>query len=392
MSASAALAPSSATGPSSAPLRSQETCSVVSRAIGGQEWDWVVSGFDAICQEQLYSFASARWPGVTLEPRLFESNGQVVGGALMMIQALPLGLGKVAIAKWAPMLADLRHPQAQSLYDGMVDALVAEYADARGMMISVVAHASPEQMNTEFLALKARGFRPGISLPYPHRYLVRLGLGDDDQRKSLGQTWRRQLNKSEKAELRFEHGRTGMLEDFKALYASMTERKQFPDHSAYETLDRLMDLEEPLRPELFFVYQGETLVAGALIFKAGDRAAYLYGATNDQALPLRAGYFLHWNIIRWLRDNTKASWYDLGGTDGYSGLHQFKKGMVGDAGAIRAIPPALNYASKPLAYLMGTGALLAREALLEIRRWIDAHRPTGAKPDMPRPGQERYLQ
>ncbi|NMA99085.1 MAG: GNAT family N-acetyltransferase [Phyllobacteriaceae bacterium] len=369
-----------------------EPIAVVSRPVGGQEWDWVVCGFDGICQEQLHSFASVRWPGVTLEPRLFENNGRVVGGALMMVQVLPLGLGKVAIAKWAPMLADLRHPQAAALYDGMVDALVAEYADQRGMMISVVAHASPEQINPEYLALTARGFRPGISLPYPDRYLVRLGLSDDDQRRSLGQTWRRQLNKSEKAGLRFEHGRPGMLEDFKVLYAAMTERKQFPDHSAYETLDRLMDLEEPLRPELFFVYHGETLVAGALIFKAGDRAVYLYGATNEQALPLRAGYFMHWNIIRWLRDNTKASWYDLGGTDGYSGLHQFKKGMVGEAGTIRALPPALNYASRPMAYIMGTGALLAREALLELRRWIDARRPTGAKPDMPRPRLGRSMQ
>ena len=41
-------------------------------------------------------------------------------------------------------------------------------------------------------------------------------------------------------------------------------------------------------------------VAGAVIFKAGDRAAYLYGATSAAALELRAGYLLHFHIIGWL--------------------------------------------------------------------------------------------
>jgi lipid II:glycine glycyltransferase (peptidoglycan interpeptide bridge formation enzyme) len=83
------------------------------------------------------------------------------------------------------------------------------------------------------------------------------------------------------------------------------------------------------RPELFFVRKDGEIVAGAIVFKGGDRAVYLYGATLDKALPLRAGYFLHWHIARWLRDNTQAEWYDLGRDRRLSGLHQFKKGLVG---------------------------------------------------------------
>lgn len=365
---------------------------IAARAVGHDEWDRVVSGFDTVCQEQIHGFAALRWPGVALEPRLFESDGKVVGGALMMIQRLPLGVSSIAISKWAPMLADSGHPRASALYDGMIDALVAEYARERGMTLSIMAHASPENLNVEYLALKAKGFRRGTSIPFPDRYLVRLGLSDEDQRRSFGQTWRRQLGKAEKAGLSFERAGAGQIDVFKTLYAAMTDRKQFPDHSAYDTLDRLMALDEPLRPELFFVRHEGRVVAGAVIFKAGERAAYLYGATNDEALPLRAGYFLHWHIIGWLRDHTRARWYDLGGTDGYSGLHQFKKGMVGDAGAIRQLPPTLNYAANPVAYGLGAGALLARETLLEVRRWIDAKRPSGAAPDMPRPVLERYMQ
>jgi hypothetical protein len=357
---------------------------VTSRGVDGREWDRIVSGFDDVCQEQLHCFAAARWPGVALEPRLFERHGRIVGGALMMIQHLPLRLASLAIAKWAPMLADAHATDAAGIYDGMIEALIAEYAERRGMLVSILPRASTEAHNARYEALRSRGFQRGAPLPFPDRYLVDVRLDDDAQRKSFGQTWRRQLNKGEKSGLSFEHAKAGEIGAFKTLYAAMTGRKQFADHSAVDTLDCLMALDEPLRPKLFFVrHEGET-VAGALVFKAGERAVYLYGATNDKALPLRAGYVLHWHVIRWLRDHTAARWYDLGGTDGHSGLHQFKKGMVGDQGLIRSIPPVVNYAARPMASVLGTAALNAREAINEMRRRIDAARPSGTKPDLPR--------
>lgn len=351
------------------------------RKVDGVEWDAIISSFDGVCQEQLHAFATIRWPGVTPEPRLFERNGRIVGGALVMVQRLPLGLSQIAIIKWGPMLADARGRDARMLYEGMVEALVAEYAVERRMMLSVLPHATMGERNEDYLALRARGFRRGAVLRYPDRYLVNLRLSDEDQRKSFGQTWRRQLNKSEKAELSFEHAGSERIDEFKPLYAAMSDRKQFPDYSAFDTLDVLLALDEPLRPELFFVRHEGAVVYGAVIFKAGDRAVYLYGASNDAALPLRAGYFMHWHIIRWLRDHTRARWYDLGGTDGFTGLHQFKKGMVGDAGLIRPVPPVTNYAAHPWAQMLGASAFAGREALNALRHRIESMRPDRAKPD-----------
>uniref|UniRef100_UPI002FCC0A59 lipid II:glycine glycyltransferase FemX n=1 Tax=Devosia sp. TaxID=1871048 RepID=UPI002FCC0A59 len=347
------------------------------------------AGFDEVCQEQLHAFAATRWPSVTQVPMLFLSDGEVVGGALVMVQKLPLGLGKIAVSKWAPMLKDNAHPDADVIHADMVEAMVADYADARGHMLSVLPRASIGPVNREYERLEARGFKRGSELGFPNRYIVNLRLSDDEQRKSFQQTWRRQLNKSEKAGLTFEHAAPEAIEDFNALYGAMTDRKQFTDHSAYETVPALMAIDVPaLRPELFFVRHEGELVGGALIFKAGDRAVYLYGATNDKALPLRAGYFMHWHIIRWLRDNTTATWYDLGGTDGFQGLHQFKKGMVGEAGVIRPVPPVANYASKPLAYLLGAGAFAARDAVYHVRRVIAGWRNPKTLPTQRRDADE----
>ncbi|KFL28925.1 hypothetical protein JP75_23230 [Devosia riboflavina] len=374
------------------PAAGANAIALVARQVSGAEWDRLIGGFDEVCQEQMHAFASTRWPGVSQEPVVFQRGNTVVGGALVMIQPLPLRLSKMAVVKWAPMLASTNGPDADALRSAMVERLAEDYAEKRGMMLSVLLHASPEEINRGYLALRQRGFRRGSTLLFPNRYLVRLRLSDDELRKSFHQTWRRQLNKAEKSGLEFEWAQGGDIEAFKTLYASMTERKQFPDHSAYETLDALMALDEPLRPELFFVrHEGET-VAGALVFKAGERAVYLYGATNDKALPLRAGYFLHWHVIRWLRDHTRAQWYDLGGTDGFHGLHQFKTGMVGTAGAIRPVPPVLNYASSPWAGFVGNAAFTARDVVQHTRRHLDWLRSSKARPDQAPHIWDEYLQ
>ena len=348
-------------------------------------WDRTIAQFDDVCQEQLYAFAKTRWPHVAHEPMLFWRGGEVVGGSLIMIQPLPLKVGALAVSKWGPMLARTDHPEALAFYAGMLEAMIEDYAVKRRLMLSILPRASLSPFNAHFDHLILRGFSSSSELGFPNRYIVNLRLTDAEQRKSFAQKWRYHLNKSEKAGLSFEHAPASRFEEFQALYEAMLDRKKFADHSAYETLASLMATpNETLRPELFFVRHVGEVIAGAVIFKAGDRAVYLYGATNDQALPLRAGYFMHWNIIRWLRDNTRARWYDLGGTDGFHGLHQFKKGMVGDAGVIRAVPPVANLAAYWWPRFAGNAAFVARATVQNLKRDIDRLRPDRAKPDQKR--------
>lgn len=361
------------------------TKNIAMKAVSAAEWDELVVGFDGVCQEMTHVFSAARWPGVVAEPRVFTSGGQIVGGVLMMVQKLPLGLGAIAVAKWGPALKDEDRKDAKAIYAGMVELLIDQYAHERNMMISIMPRASRKSVNDAYDYLLWRGFSRGSELLFPDRYIVNLRLADDAQRKSLAQKWRYHLNKSEKSELTFEHAGPEKLEEFDRLYQAMTDRKKFPDHSAYDTVPELMQTSvEGLRPELFLVRHEGEIVAGAIIFKAGKTAVYLYGATNEKALPLRAGYFMQWHIIRWLRDNTEADWYDLGGTDGFQGLHQFKKGLVGDKGVISPVPPVCNYAAHVLPLIAGTAAFAARDGVYQAKRLINWMRR-----DMARPNQER---
>jgi hypothetical protein len=337
--------------------------------VSGAQWDDAIAGFDGVSQEQLFAFAHARWPHIGLEPVLISLNDELIGGCLMMIQRLPLGLASIAIAKWGPFLKDVSG-DAMGRYATMIDALAEEYATRRRMMLSLLPLPAIGERNAEFEHLIARGFHKGAQMDWADRYIVRLGLSAEEQRKSFGQTWRRQLGKAEKAGLSFEVAGPERLGEFDAMYERMVDRKGFEDRSAYwDTVPALMAMaNETLRPKLFFVRHDGEVIAGAIIFTAGERAVYLYGATRDAALPLRAGYFLHWHIIGWLGENApEAAWYDLGGTDGFQGLHQFKKGMVGERGIITKVPPTANFAAYRLPFLLGEAAFAARDAVQKFK-------------------------
>lgn len=362
------------------------TLSLTMRAMDPEDWDPLISKFDGACQEMTRVFAVNRWPKVDLEPVVFLADGEPVAGAMVMVQHLPLGVGRMAIIKWGPTMRFEDRADTNAIYEQAIELLVEEYCNKRKMMMSIMARASKSETNAELEFLTKKGFKQGEQLKFPDRYIVNLHQDDDELRAGLGQKWRYHFKKSEKAGLEFEHAPgNAKLWEFDVLYQAMTDRKRFPDYSAYHTVEKLMVADAPeLRPEMFFVRKDGEAVAGALIFKAGKTAVYLYGATNDKALPLRAGYFMHWHIIRWLRDNTPAQWYDLGGTDGFQGLHQFKKGMVGTSGVVTPVPPIMNYASSPIAFGLGLSAFAARDAVNEVKRIVNLVRS-----DMARPNQER---
>ncbi|UXN71540.1 GNAT family N-acetyltransferase [Devosia neptuniae] len=348
--------------------------------VDGPAWDRILADFDGACQEQLYAFAHARWPSARHEPIVFSSAGEVVGGCLVMIQPLPLGLGAVAVTKWGPALKNASDPAAPKLYEAIIDALMAEYAGRRRMTLSVLPRVSPEPDNSEFTLLVEKGFSPGPSLRSPDRYLVDVRLSDAEQRKSVQQKWRNRLNKAERSGLVFERGGLAQKPEFDALFQAMLARKQYTDHSAYDTLPALLGHEvETLRPELFLVRHEGEAVAGAIVFKAGDTAVYLYGATNEKALPLSAGHFLQFNIIGWLRENTNARWYNLGGTDGAEGLHIFKSGLIGSTGAIRPFPPTANYAAHSMPRIIGNTAFWARDIVGRLKRGLEDWKDTRRK-------------
>lgn len=122
------------------------------------------------------------------------------------------------------------------------------------------------------------------------------------------------------------------------------QRDGFGVHSR-EYYQRAYDLFHPAgRCELLIAeYEGQPLGA-VMVFARGQRAWYLYGASNNQHRNRMPAYLLQWEAMRWARDKGCTD-YDMWGvpdedeavleakfmarSDGLWGVYRFKRGFGG---------------------------------------------------------------
>lgn len=330
----------------------------------GAEWDALAVRFDDVNAEQTNTFCEARWGADRVENVLVRENGHVLGGATILSFRLPATPYGVAMIKWGPLWRPIGGAPDSAHFAKLIDGLRTEFGDRRGQFLAIMPHADPDHGSVIVERLQSMNFVPGWNLPDPDRYLVNVAISPDELRQSLDQKWRYNLKKAQKNNFEIEQveGEAGYAR-FMELYNQMISRKKFHDTSAVDTLPALMNSPiAELRPRIVLVSHEGTPTAGAVIDVSGDRAVYLYGATDQRALRLKAGYALHWWIAERLCANPAYKWYDLGGTDGDQGLHQFKKGFVGKEGAIHPIPPYYTYAKSASIRLAGNMIFRLRDA------------------------------
>lgn len=77
-------------------------------------------------------------------------------------------------------------------------------------------------------------------------------------------------------------------------------------------------------------------ISGAILTTFGNKAEYLYGASDNVYRNLMPNYLLQWEMIKWAKDHN-CDLYDFGGISGdlspehpLYGLYRFKKGFNGE--------------------------------------------------------------
>ncbi len=139
-------------------------------------------------------------------------------------------------------------------------------------------------------------------------------------------------------------------------------------------LDDSLDPEsDPIAQPLIAEYEGKP-VAGAVIFKFGDRAWYLHGMSLPEHNKKMAPHLLQWEAMRWAK-KAGCHVYDMWGapdkfdeSDSLWGVYRFKRGYGGQV--TRSIG-AWDYPARPLLYFLYTN-LLPR--LLGVMRWFGNRR------------------
>ncbi len=306
-----------------------------------ESWAEILAQFADANIYQSWAYGAVRWGERNLSHFVLRKGEECVAAAQLRIARLPLLPFGVAYLRWGPICH--RHGQEldPSVVVDMVSRLRAEYCERRGLTLQVISNAYVGEMRGVVFeqALLASDLRPQGTGGGYRTVVVDLAPTAELMRRQLDQKWRNQLNRSEKNGLVLEvsDGREAYGE-FVRLYKIMWERKRFETSVDVQEFGRIQEqLSEPQRMRIFLAKRDGEWIGAVVCSLMGDRAIYVLGATNERARELKAAYFLHWQVMMWLKERG-ARWYDLGGVDPQAnpgGFH-FKSGFGGTE--VRQLP------------------------------------------------------
>ncbi|MDR1961900.1 MAG: peptidoglycan bridge formation glycyltransferase FemA/FemB family protein [Gracilibacteraceae bacterium] len=189
--------------------------------------------------------------------------------------------------------------------------------------------------------LRAQGFRPldkgrGFEGVQP-KFVFRLDIRpeEDELLAAMQQKTRYNIRLAMKKGVEITRGTREDLPDFYAVLKETTERDNF----LVRDFGYFADMYDTLTPagfgELFLARCAGRVVAGALVFRAGDKAWYVYGASSNAHRNVMPNYLIQWEMIRWAK-SLGCAMYDFRGVSGdlsesnpLYGLYRFKKGWGG---------------------------------------------------------------
>jgi hypothetical protein len=331
------------------------------------QWDRLLALFNDVSFDQNGTYATHRWGRDEVRCLVVrEGRGDVIGGAVASLFRLP-AIGGVAFIRFGPVWRLRAADESMERYERVVTA-IRDHLAAEGWAVTIAPRPHISYSEKEAEALHRLNFTKARDLIAP-RAIVNTAISEDEQLKSLAQTWRANLRKAEKEGLEIREIDIHDYAEFAALYEQMTERKQVTLYNPVEAVPLLRDnLPEDMRPRILMARHNGEAVAGIVYAVAGDTAYYMFGATSDKALPLRAGYPLQWAVLERLRG--KVEWYDLGAST--DSLRQFKSGLAGKAGATIQGPGTFDYAGTPRAYFALRIVFGLRDARSLLRKMLKA--------------------
>lgn len=264
--------------------------------------------------------------------------GEIVAGALVLLRALPLRLGKMAYVPMGGYAVD------DALYPALWDVVKRETGAA------FIKWEPGYYIDTPKPDLSGMGFveSPQTVQP-PITIYIDVTADDDTIMSRMNQGTRRKIRKSLKSDITYYEGARADVRDFNQLMQETGDRNEFGVHSnAY--YEMVYDLFIPKYGSLLMAKHEDTPLVGIMVFALGDTAWYLYGASSREKANLNATYGIQWQAIQWAKARG-CQYYDLWGipdedeavlesefqvrSEGLWGVYGFKRGWGG--GVIRSL-------------------------------------------------------
>lgn len=332
------------------------------------EWHSIMSRFLDIHYEQTAIYTAEK-SGERSSHVLVQSGSETFGGARVGLFSVPVLNRGLALVRFGPFWRKRGAEPDSDIYRIAIRALIEEYCGRQKFYLIVRPRPHPEFYPIEAALLEEMGVHGSQSSKLDH-YFVNVALSEEEQKKSLDQKWRYTLKKGLANELKIRIGDgPSDISAFQKIYSEMVQRKRlnYPGVDLPNVIPDLVQLPEQMKMRIALAYHEGVPVAGVAFSVVGDLAYYVFGATNEKATELQAGYVLQWYVINWLRDNGGVRWCDLGGT-GDPGIQHFKKGLAGKQGAFLAAQE-FHYSPNLTATMVVKGLFALRNVRNRIQRW-----------------------
>ena len=332
------------------------------------EWHSTMSQFSDIHYEQTAIYTAEK-SGEKSSHMLAQNGSETIGGARVGLFTVPVLNRGLALVRFGPFWRRRGAELDKHIYRKTIRSLIEEYCGRQKFYLIVRPRPHPEFYPMEAALLEEMGVHGSESSKLDH-YFVNVGLSEEEQKKSLDQKWRYNLKKGLTNGLEIRIGDAAAdISIFQKIYSEMVERKHlnYPGVDLPNAIPDLVQLPEQMRMRIALAYHEGEPVAGIAFSVVGDLAYYVFGATNDRATELQAGYVLQWHVINWLRENSGVRWCDLGGT-GDPGIQQFKKGLAGKHGVFLAAQE-FHYSPDFTATMVVKGLFALRDARNRIQHW-----------------------
>ncbi len=215
--------------------------------------------------------------------------------------------------------------------------------------------ANKINLPTRFKTTKTKNLQP------PYTWVLDLSLNNDLLLANMHAKTRYNIRLAERNRLKLKREKD--LDVFYNLMSMTAKRNNFVNHQR-EFFAKLLNLNTVYQ---FTVYKDEIPLATALCLRNNNVFTYLFGASNNEYRNLMAPYLLHWQIIKFAKENLYLRYYDWWGiappvkddngqcfhhycwqaNHPLSGVSRFKAGF---GGQLRSYPQSFELILKPLIY------------------------------------------
>ncbi len=318
------------------------------------KWQSIAARFLDYSYQQSWAYgeALARRDGAVCEHVAVTAFGEVIGAACVRIRTIPLVGCGIAYISGGPLVRRADSNDDIDRLHRSLEALRAEYADRRGLILRILAPIATADWNDAVSgAYAAAGWAVAEHSRSYRTFLLDIDRPLDDIRAGCSKYWRRNLRRAEKKTFNITTGTTSeYFEPIRKLYQQLLHRKSFLvglDADFYAELQGSLRSDEHLVASL--VESDDGPHAGLIYSMLGDTCVPLVLASDQTGLRDYAVYLLQWSSIE-IAQSRGMRQYDLGGIDpeGNPGVYNFKKGLRGvdlrSPGPFEAIPSGVRCA------------------------------------------------